>query len=116
MAVSTTLTGLSIDEWAAILGISPWEINGFLFPATKSAKCKSVFQKFQWQSDHLSTSEISDAIADAEAMIAAECLFWPYPKFSIDEIIQYPRPHQRQLRGFAGDIRGDWKTFSTKNH
>lgn len=116
MAVSERYTLLPLDSWAAILGISAFEFNGFTFPAPKSAQCRDVFQKFQWQTDHLSTSEVADAIADAEEMIARALLYWPAPHYEVDEVVQYIRPYQRQLFGFAGDIRGDWKTFSCNWH
>lgn len=43
-------------------------------------------------------------------MIAHELLYWPAPKYFVDESQQYERPHQRELFGFAGTIRGEWKT------
>lgn len=116
MTTSDRYTLLPLDSWAEILGISPWEFAGFTFPAPKSAQCTSVFRKFQWQADHLSTSEVADAIADAEQMIAAELLYWPAPFYTVDEVVPYTRPHQRDLFGFAGDIRGNWKTLSTNWH
>lgn len=116
MTVSERYTLLPLDSWAAILGISPWEFNGFVFPAAKSAQCRDVFHKFQWQTDHLSISEVADAIADAEQMIANELLYWPAPYYVVDEVIQYPRNRNRQAWGFAGDIRGEWKTFSVNWH
>lgn len=116
MTVSERYTLLPLDSWAAILGISPWEFAGFTYPAPKSAQCKSVFQKFQWQSDHLSTSEVADAIADAEAMLAAELMYHVAPTYTQDEPVPYPRNYNRQVFGFAGDIRGDWKSVGLKNH
>lgn len=116
MAVARTYSALSIDEWAAILGISPWDINQFRYPGTKSAQCKDVIYQYAWQKDHLAREEIGQAIADAEAMLAAELLYHPAPYYTVDEPIIYPRPHQRQLYGFAGDIRGNWKTFGTRWH
>jgi hypothetical protein len=116
MAVARTATALSIDEWAAILGISPWDVNQFRYPGTKSAQCQDVLYQYAWQKDHLAREEIADAISDAEAMLAAELMYHPAPHYSVDEVIPYPRPHQRQLFGYAGDIRGDWKTFGTRWH
>lgn len=116
MAVARTQTALSIDEWAAILGISPWDVNQFRYPGTKSAQCQDVIFQYGWIKDHMSREEIAEAISNAESMIAAELLYYPYPHYEVDEPIIYPRPHQRQLFGFAGDIRGNWKSFGTRWH
>jgi hypothetical protein len=43
-------------------------------------------------------------------MLADELLYWPYPRYFTGEVQQYTRPHQRELFGFAGDPRGNWKT------
>lgn len=116
MARASTNVGLSIDEWAAILGISPWDVNQFRYPGTKSAQCQDVIFQYGWIKDHMSREEIAEAISNAEAMIAAELLYYPYPHYEVDEPIIYPRSHQRQLFGFAGDIRGNWKSFGTHWH
>src|ERR1051326_2216354 len=116
MARASQYTGLSIDEWAAILGISPFDINQFRYPGTKSAQCKDVIFQYAWQRDHLSREEIAEAIASAESMIAEQCLFWPYPHYVIDEQIPYPRNYNRRAWGFAGDMRGDWKSVGLANH
>lgn len=116
MARASTATGLSIDEWAAILGIDPWSVNNCNFPARKAAQCEDTIWQFGWQKDRLSREEIAEAIASAESMIAHELLYWPYPCYSVDEDVQYPRPHQRELYGFSGTIRGEWKTVQLVWH
>lgn len=116
MAVTRTYSLLSIDEWAAIIGISPWDLNQYRYPGTKSAQCQDVLYQYAWQKDHLSREEIGQAIASAEAMIATELLYWPAPHYVVDEVIPYPRNYNRRVFGYAGDIRGDWKTFSTNWH
>lgn len=116
MAVSRTPTLLSIDEWAHILQISPWDINQFRYPGTKSAQCQDVIYQYGWQKDHLSREEIGEAIANAERMIADELLYWPAPHFEVDEVVSYQRPHQRADFGFAGTVRGEWKSVETHWH
>lgn len=116
MARCSTFTGLSIDEWAAMLGISPWDINGFSYPGNKSAQCRDSFNQFSWQSDHLAREEVGQAIADAERMIADELLYWPAPHYEVAEVVPYVRPHQRQLFGFAGTPRGEWKSAQARWH
>lgn len=116
MARASTQTLLSLDEWATILGISPFEFNQCVYPASKSAQCKDVFYQFQWQKDHLGREEVAEAIASAERMIADSLLFWPAPYYTVDEVIPYPRPYQRDLFGMSGTWRGEWKTFGTRWH
>ena len=116
MAVSRTPTLLSIDEWAQIIGVSPWDINQFRYPGTKSAQCQDVIFQYAWQKDHLSREEIGQAIADAEKMIADELLYWPAPHYELGEPVMYPRPYQSDLFGFAGTPRGEWKTVSSHWH
>lgn len=114
MARASTPTGLSIDEWGAILGFSPWELNNCSFPVAKSAQCTDVIYQYPWQRDHLSREEIAEAISDAERMLADELLYWPYPKYFVDEVVQYPRPHQREYWGWAGTPRGEMKSVQLK--
>lgn len=110
MARCSTETGLPLDTWAAILGVSPWEFNNCRYPIAKSAQCGDSIYQFPWQRDHLSREEIGEAIADAELMLAQELYYWPYPKYFTGEVQQYTRPHQRELFGGAGTPRGEWKT------
>lgn len=116
MAVVRTPTLLSIDQWAQILQISPWDINQFGYPGGKTAQCQDTFFQYGWQKDHLSREEIGEAIAAAEKMIADELMWWPAPHFEVDEPIPYPRPHQPQLYGYAGTPRGEWKTVGARWH
>lgn len=109
MARASTPTLLPLDTWAAILGISPWEFNGCLYPAKKSNQCKSIFQQFQWQQEHLSREEVAQAIADAEQMIADELLYWPAPKYFVDAVVSYPRPARRDVYGLGVTPRGEPK-------
>lgn len=116
MARCSTPTGLSIDEWAAILGISPWEINGCVYPGKKSTQCKSVFQQFQWQQEHLSREEVGQAIADAERMIADQLLYWPAPKYFVDVPVPYPHPARRDVYGRGVTPRGEMKSVQLPWH
>jgi len=116
MAVSRTPTLLSIDEWAQNLQISPWDVNQFRYTGSKTAQCSDVMYQYGWQKDHLSREEIGQAIADAEKMIADELMYWPAPHYEVDEAVMYPRPHQRELFGYAGTPRGEWKTAGAHWH
>lgn len=116
MARCSTYTGLPIDTWAEILGVDPWEFSGFATPQTKTAQCAYAFRQFNWQADHVNREEVGDAIAAAEQMLADELIYWPAPKYFVDEVVQYPRPHQRDLWGMAGTPRGEWKPVQLTWH
>lgn len=116
MARASTYTLLPLDIWAKIMGISPWEFNQFKFPGPKSAQCADVMYQFPWQKDHLGREEIAEAIANAEQMLADQLMYWPAPKYIVDEVVQYPRPGRRELWGFAGTPRGDWKSVQLQWH
>jgi hypothetical protein len=116
MARATTYTGLAIDTWAEILSVDPWEFNGFTTPQDKSAQCAHAFRQFGFQADHINREEVAEAIAAAETMLADELIFYPYPKYFIDEKVMYPRPHQRDAWGAAGTARGEWKTIQLLWH
>lgn len=116
MARCSTKTGLPLDTWAAILGISPWEFNQCDYPSPKSAQCKDVLYQFPWQHDHLSREEIGEAIADAELMLAQELLYWPSPHYMVSEVVPYPRPYDPTWFGYGGDIRGYQKSVQLKYH
>lgn len=114
----STYTGLSLFEYAEIMGISAWEMaqigNGF--PAPSTAQCGHVFYQYPWQRDFLSREEILRCIDEAENALAEQLGYWTYPKFFVDEIVQYPRPHQNWLYGYGKTIRGDWKAVSLRWH
>lgn len=116
MAVATTYTLLPLDTWADILMIDPFEFNGFSSPQAKTAQCAYAFRQFGWQADHINRLEVADAIAAAEQMLADELVFWPAPKYFVDEVQLYPRPHQRNLFGMAGTARGEWKALQLNWH
>lgn len=114
----STYTGLSLFEWAEMMGISPWEMAqiGEGFPNPSTAQCPHVFFQFPWQRDFLSREEILRAIDEAENALAEQLGYWTYPRYVVDERVQYPRPHQSWLDGVGKTIRGDWKAVQLRWH
>ncbi len=110
MARAETITLLPIDTWGAIMGISPWWLNqvGVGLPGD-GAQCAHVMMQYSWHGDFLSREEIARSIAKAEEMIAEELNYWPAPKYFANEVHPYPRPFKRDLYGYAGTPRGQWK-------
>lgn len=97
MALASTQTLLSLDEFAQLMGISPWAFNqldiNFLL-GDDVIKCP-VWYQFEWQRYQTLTREtIARAISDAEAMLAEQLGYWPAPHYIVGEKIPYPRPHQ----------------------
>lgn len=115
---ANTLTGLTLFEYAEIMGISPWEMgqvgNGFPNPST--AQCQTVFYQYPWQRDFLSREEIARCIDEAENALAEELFYWTYPHYFVDEVVDYPRPYQNWLSGDGKTIRGDWKAVQLGWH
>lgn len=111
-------THLSLFQYFSVMGIDPWSGAqvGLGFPGTHSAQCQTSWFQFQWQKDFLSREELAQSIADAEQMIAHELGYWPAPHYAVDEVIQYPRPHQSWRYGNGTTPRGDWKPVTTRWH
>jgi len=117
MARSDHVSGLSIDEWAILMGIDLYEINqvGAGFPInstnTQNAQCEHVFFQSSWQQVFLSREEIGGAIEMAEDAIAQQLHFYPSPRYIMNEEIQYPRPAERYLYGAGTTKRWQNKAF-----
>jgi hypothetical protein len=95
MAIATTPTLLGLDDWAAIMGISPWAFNQLDVSYLGASESCDVWYQHTWQRGQTLTREdVARAVADAEAMIAHELTYWPAPKFTIGEKISYPHPYQ----------------------
>jgi len=105
MARANFTAGMSIDEWGAIMGIEPYELNqvGAGFPSgsssTQYAQCEHVFYQESWHQTFLSRQEVGNAIELAEDAIAEQLKYYPSPRYIMNEEIQYPRPAERYLFG-----------------
>lgn len=92
MARADTYTLLSLDTWARIMGISPWEFNQFTDPIpNRTNACQQTFFQYEWQRDYLSREEIARAIAQAEQLIADELNYWPAPLYITNETLNAAR-------------------------
>lgn len=111
MARASVATLLPIDQWAKIAGISPWHINqfGVNLPGDQRLQSPHIFGQFDYQFDFLSREEVAETILRAEEMIADELRFWPAPRYTVGEELQYPRNFRRTIYGYGGTPRGDWK-------
>lgn len=87
MAVAKTRTLLSLDRFAAVLGIHPLHFNGVyhedLAPA---ATCGQPFMQYAWQAaDAVGREDIAQAVSEAEALITQWSGFKPAPTWEADE-------------------------------
>lgn len=96
MAIAEVSTLLSLDHYAAILGIDPRHFNQMYcvdFP--DQGGCSCVWFQYDWMdAGHASRDELARAIAQAESMIAEFVGFWPAPKYIEAEHLLYPKRRQ----------------------
>lgn len=119
MARSDIRTWLSLDEWAAIIGIHPFGMNQLhsntLQPNTVCAE--TFFQTSFMHSDRVGRDDIAQAIQEAEQEISQEAGFNLMPEWTLDERLPYPRPLLREGFGNGLNVRGMPKSVeSLKGH
>lgn len=98
MARASIPTLLSLDRYAAIMGINPAHFNGAtgtaVMPFTTNA-CRDLWLQYAWQSaDRVSREDLAMAIADAERDIARALGWWPAPMWAVEEVARYPTYHR----------------------
>jgi hypothetical protein len=117
MARASTFTLLSLDWYAALMGINPVHFNGGdgnsidIFPI--DSKCNDFWPQYNWQyGDRVSREELADAIYGAEFDIAEAVGYWPAPKWIAQEAHRFPRHHRRDLWQSGGlNVRGARKSI-----
>ena len=105
MARAETITKLSLDRWATLLGINPLHFNGVYVRAP--TVCEQPWLQFAFQSsDRVGREEVANAIATAEANIEQELGFRLAPAWEIDEWRPTVRPWRPELINYSNtDIR-----------
>lgn len=111
MARADPATLLPIDQWATLMGINPWHINGFFFdsPLYGTLQSPHVFMQYDYQADFLSREEVARTIERAEEMVSEELGFFPAPRYIVGEELQYPENFRNTVFGYGGTPRNDWK-------
>lgn len=94
MARSDIKTWLSLDEFAAIIGLDPINFNGLHSPTLqKNTQCGDVFFQYSWQhSDRIGRDDIAMAIQAAEREMSQEAGYNLLPDWTLEERLEYPRP------------------------
>jgi len=120
MARASTVTLLSLDDYARLTGINPAHFNGAaatdVTPIDRNA-CQDLWVQYSWQqSDIVSREDLAMSIAEAEAAIADLMGYWPAPVWVSEDVLPYPRFHrpdrvqygQTNVHGYVKGIRARW--------
>lgn len=115
MARAETRTKLSLDRWAALIGISPLHFNGVYVRAP--TVCEQPWLQFPYQSaDRVGREDVAQAIAQAESDIEKHLHYRLLPSWEVDEWQPTVRPTRPELlnlsvtdlRGFGQLVKADW--------
>lgn len=112
MARSIYPTWLSLDEFAAIIGISPLAFNQLESPSLqRTTTCGEIFFSDSWQhSDRIGRNDIALAIKQAEEDISREVGFNLLPDWTLEERLPYPHPAPAELYGIGINPRWQMKS------
>lgn len=115
MARSDIRTWLSLDEFGAIIGLSPLGLNQLNHPTLQTnTVCGDVFFQSDWQhSDRVGRDTIAQAIQEAEQELSKEAGFNLMPDWVLDERQPYPRSRIPEGFGNALNVRGLNKSIET---
>lgn len=115
MAVATKPTLLSLNQFAEIMEVSPFAFNQLdINQMGRTSDC-GVWYQWAWQnSDMLNREIVARAISEAEHMLAENMGFWPAPRYTTAERIDYPRPYKKEYWNVWYNSR--WKLNSVRTH
>lgn len=117
MARASTHTLLSLDRWAAIMGIAGPHFNQMagtdIFPAEGS--CSKVWWQYAWQNQNqIAREDIARTIRDAEDDIARVINYHPAPRWISKEPHKFPQWYRREFFGNGRNVRGMHKSVIAK--
>jgi len=117
MARASTVTKLSLDEFATLLGFNPLGFNGFSSTLFPNNVCGEAFFQWDWMhSDRIGRETIAQAINQAEMEMEAEMGFYLMPTWTVEERLDYPHPGMPGVFGLDGmNTRGLFKSVEA-NH
>ena len=113
MARADTVTLLSLDRFAQVVGIHPLHFNQVTVANLADVHiCGSPYCQFAWQdADAVGREEIANAIKSAEEQITTELGFSPMPTWVADEPIMMPLPSNPELLSTSfRNVRGFWQS------
>lgn len=119
----TTVTKLSLADFARILGIHPLHVAQVSIPNPRSTSiCDSTFFQYPWQdADKVGRDEILQAIAEAESLVEGYLKYRLAPSWEVDEWRKTEQPAPPELvrignwdvRYFRQMVKANWGWFIT---
>lgn len=107
MAIGTPRTLLSLDRFAAILGLNPLHFNQVTDDAIPNTVCSGVMKQYAWQhADAVARDDIAQAISEAESTIRDYVGYALMPDWVVDQRIPTLAPSMPELFNFSHDVRG----------
>lgn len=118
MARASIPTLLSLDRWAALMGIPPVGFNSGIAPLAfpLGGACSEIWWQYNWQAhDRVSREDMARAIGQAEAEIARAVGYWPAPVYVTGDREMHPVPkfHQRDVLTTSWNSAGRDKSVPT---
>jgi len=116
MARANTVTKLSLDRFAQIVGIHPLHFNQVTVSGlAPSTTCDSPLIQYSWQeADRVGREEIAQAISDAEANIEEQLNFSLIPTWQVAEDVSYLPPASPELYNYSGKNQNyQWNAVRT---
>lgn len=114
MAYARTVTAVSLDQFAEIIGIHPMIFNGCMGSGTimGGQTSRSLFYQYSWQNhDQVGREHIAVAIAEAETNLTKELGWSPRPE-AFGEVF-YDVPVYEPLMAF---LSSNWAYNTAKRH
>lgn len=116
--------GLTIEEWATIMGLNPWRVAGFgdnvpdaNRKGSKNGCCDGTcWPEWDYQLGILSRDDLALAISEAEALFSQEMGFYPYPHETVGEEADYPSDKSINAKHFGmANNKGDFKSVGLQH-
>lgn len=115
MARADTVTWLSLDEFAKIIGLNPLHFNGFSSQFFTDNTCGEVFFQHDWQNaDRVGREAIALAIRQAEMEMTQEAGYNLMPDWTAAERLDYPHPGMPGVMGYGLNSSGFLKSVEAK--
>jgi hypothetical protein len=115
-------TKLTLDRYAAILGIDPWHFNGAYgdvsHPVASAGQCSDLWPQWGYQyGDQVSRTDLSVAIDTAEGLLEQFVGYPLAPVYIAEEVHRFPHYYRQDRRAVSGKnpdgsdkaVRTRWK-------
>ena len=110
MSRASQPTLLSLDDFAANLGLDPQHFAGGYSSVRPQSRCNDTWKQYAWQdSAKISREDIAMHVSEAERDLADALGYWPAPTWEVDEFHEYPHPMRPEAFGGGGDVQLRWK-------